>query len=288
MSSGSLLLIGLAGVTVVAIGLSSYGVKRWSDTTRDLLVQLERGRTAPPVPRYLSAELVGLPPPVQRYFQTVLSDGQPIITAVSVTHIGTFNMGEVADQWKSFTSQQRVVTRRPGFVWNGRIQMLPGVPVVVHDAYIRGEGRLHPAILGLFSLMDMRGTGDIAQGELMRFFAEAAWYPTALLPSQGVQWTPVDDHTARAVLTDGNLQLSMTFGFDAQNLITFVRAEARGRTVGDAIVMTPWEGRWSDYQRRDGMLVPMKGDVSWLTEQGRKTYWRGTIREITYEFASVE
>jgi len=47
-------------------------------------------------------------------------------------------------------------------------------PVRVHDAYIAGEGILQPAILGLFTLINLRGGGDVAQGELMRFFAEAA------------------------------------------------------------------------------------------------------------------
>jgi hypothetical protein len=59
-----------------------------------------------------------------------------------------------------------------------------GLPVRVHDAYVTGEGILHASLLGLFSLVDMRGGGNLAEGELMRFFAEAAWYPTALLPTQ--------------------------------------------------------------------------------------------------------
>ncbi len=62
---------------------------------------------------------------------------------------------------------------------------MSGLPVRVHDAYVAGEGILHASLLGLFSLVDMRGGGDLAEGELMRFFAEAAWYPTALLPTQG-------------------------------------------------------------------------------------------------------
>lgn len=33
----------------------------------------------------------------------------------------------------------------------------------------------------------MANTPELARGELMRFFAEAAWYPTALLPNQGLQ-----------------------------------------------------------------------------------------------------
>jgi hypothetical protein len=274
------------GVLVVAgLSLSAYGARRWADGTRALLVLLEASRV-PVVPaRYELHELDDLPPPVQRYFRTVLKEGQPIVSAVRVAHTGMFNMGESADQWKPFTSTQRVVTRRPGFVWDGRVMMMPGLPVHVHDAYVAGEGILHPAILGLFTLIDLRGTGEVARGELMRYLAEAAWYPTALLPSQGVRWAPVDDRSATATLVDGPLSLTLTFDFGDDGLIGSVRAEARGRTVGGKIVMTPWEGRWSNYQQRDGMQVPMSGEVAWLLPEGDKPYWRGTITELSYEFA---
>jgi len=243
-----------------------------------------RERTTPT--RYDAArELGGLPAPVQRYFRTVLTDGQPIVIAATVEHRGTLNIGETTDQWKAFTSRQRVVMRRPGFVWDGKVAMLPGLNVLVHDAYVAGEGILHPAILGLFTLIDLRGTGEVAQGELMRFFAEAAWYPTALLPSQGVRWEPMDDRSARATLIDGSLSLTMTFSFEPDGTMRSARAQARGRTVGGKIVMTPWEGRWSNVEVRDGVHVPMTGEVAWLTPQGRKPYWRGTITSLSYEFA---
>lgn len=64
-----------------------------------------------------------------------------------------------------------------------------------------------------------------------------------------------------------------------------MRAEARGRTVGQTLVMTPWEGRWSNYQERDGMRVPLTGEVAWLAPEGRKPYWRGTITSLKYEYA---
>jgi hypothetical protein len=79
-------------------------------------------------------------------------------------------MGNEADNWKPFTSHQRIVTRRPGFVWDARVRVMPGMEVHVHDAYVAGEGLLHPALLGLFTLADMRG-GEIARGELMHFCA---------------------------------------------------------------------------------------------------------------------
>ena len=146
---------------------------------------------------------------------------------------------------------------------------------------------LHPALLGLFTLADLRVTGTLAQGELMRFYAEAACYPTALLPSQGVRWTPVSETSAQATVDDGGVAVSLIFTFGADGLIESVRAEARGRTVGGQMVMRPWEGRWFDYQVQDGMRVPMAGEVAWLLppeEGGRKPYWRGTTTVLRYEF----
>ena len=133
--------------------------------------------------------------------------------------------------------------------------------------------------------MDLRGSGEVAQGELLRFFAEAAWYPTALLPSRSMSWDPVDDKSARGTLVDGPLRLSLLFRFNEQGLIESVLAEARGRAVGKNIVITPWEGRWSNYQERDGIRVPITGEVAWLAPEGRKVYWRGTITSLRYEFA---
>lgn len=274
-------------LVVALVGLNALGRWHWAGKTRALLAQMEAAREPAAPARYKASELPGLPAPVQRYFRAALQDGTPIVGAADVEHVGTFNLGERADNWKPFSSHQRVVTQGPGFVWDGRIDVLPAFSVRVHDAYVAGEGILHPAVLGLFSLMDLRGTQAIAEGELMRYLAEAAWYPTALLPSQGVRWTAVDDSSAKATLKNGPLTVSLTFTFDtADGLIEAVHAEARGRTEGGQVVMRPWEGRWSDYQWHDGMRVPMSGEVAWLLpaeEGGRKPYWRGSITALRYE-----
>ena len=276
--------LGVAVLAASIAALGAYGSWRWSAATRALVERIDAAREAVTPTRYDEArELEGLPAPVQRYFRTVLTPGQPIVAAATVAHRGSFNMSETGEQWKPFTSWQRVVMRRPGFVWDGKVSVLPGLFVRVHDAYVTGEGILHPSILGLFTLIDLRGAGDVARDELMRFFAEAAWYPTALLPSQGVRWEPVDERSARATLVDGDVALSLTFGFEPDGTMSRVHAEARGRTVGGQTVMTPWEGRWSDVQLRDGMRVPMTGEVAWLTPQGRQPYWRGTITSLRYD-----
>jgi len=275
----------LCTCAIIVAALAAYGAARWSRATQLLWQRLENCRNTWPILGYDAQEISNLPAPVKRYFQTVLQDGQPIIAAVTVEHTGTFNLSSNAEKWLPFHSRQRVVTRQPGFVWDASIAMLPGIAVRVHDAYIDGEGILKPAILGLFSMAGKPSARDLAEGEFIRYFAEAAWYPTALLPSQGVHWQAVDASSASASFSDGKTSATMLVKFNQAGLIDSVSVAARAVVNGDTVTHTPWEGRWSNYQQRHGILVPLSAEAAWLHPEGRHAYWRGTIRMIAYEFA---
>jgi hypothetical protein len=279
-------LVFIAGLGLAYGAAAAFGAWRWSSATGDLVAKLAAGRVAPTTTRYDAAEIAQLPDPVQRYFRAALTDGQPIVTAVTLTQSGMFNMSATADQWKPFAATQAFATLRPGFVWNANIALFPGVPVRVVDAFIAGEGLLRPAILGLYSMGAMQGTGEIARGELLRHFAESVWFPTALLPSQGVVWQAVDDGAAQATMTDGPISVTMLFRFGADGLITAIHVEGRATTVDGATVLMPWECRMSNYQTQDGMRVPLTGEALYITPQREKPYFKGTINTIAYEFAT--
>jgi len=278
-------------LAMASAGLTALGSRRWAAAMQRLMADLEAGRVAPSVAaaaaptRYEASELEGLPVPVQRYFRAALTPGQAIVSAATVQMAGIFNMSTTGEQWKPFTSRQRVTTRRAGFLWDARIQMLPGVVARVVDSYIVGNGLLKASIQGLLTVACMQDDGEIARGEFMRYFAEAAWYPTALLPSQGVRWEAVDDRSANATLADDPLTLTLLFRFDDAGVIESFRAEARGGMVGKRMVQAPWEGRFSNYQARDGMSVPLAGEVAWMRPEGRKVYFKGAVTQLSYEFA---
>ncbi|WP_335103539.1 DUF6920 family protein [Nostoc sp.] len=164
--------------------------------TRRKTVLLNSGKRCKPQ-IYEQKEIEGLPDPVQRFFRTVLKDGQAIVAVVKLSQQGQFNLNETEAKWNPFTATQLVMTQRLGFDWDARIQMAPGVNAFVHDTYLLGEGNLHASLLGLFTVAKTHSTPEANQGELLRFFAEATWYPTALLPSQGVRWEAIDDTSSR-------------------------------------------------------------------------------------------
>jgi len=279
----------VAVVAVIALALALelavlYGRSRWRAATRELHARMEAARESLAPRPYTLRELDGLPAPVQRYFRAVLAEGQPIVASATLEQTGTFNMSETGERWKPFESTQRIVTRRPGFVWDARISMAPAMTAHVRDAYAAGGGILTAAIHGLITVMNLPDSRELAQGELMRFLAEAVWYPTALLPSQGVRWEEIDGSQAAATLTDGATTVTLTFQFDEGGLIRSVRSDGRHRFAKGAWVSTPWRGRFWDYEVRDGMKIPLEGEVAWLSSQSVRPYWRGRLQRVEYEY----
>lgn len=277
--TGLITLAGLYG------GLAALGVWRWSEATRALVQRLDATSVPRRTRRYGEHEIADLPTPVRRYFELVLTDGQPMIRAADIALEGTINMSLEAPQWKPFTSEQHVVTNRPGFIWNAKIMLFPDFPVRVHDAYVAGEGILRPSMLGLFSLGAVQSTGEPARGELMRWLAESVWYPTALLPEQGVEWQAVDATSAQATLSDGSVRVTMLFRFGEDGLVCGIHVEARGGLTDGKTVMMPWEGQFGDYRRQSGMMIPYYGEVAWITPQGERPYFRGSLMQVTYRLA---
>lgn len=264
---------------VVALVLS--GALRWRAAAARLHRGLE-GARAPQVPGPEDlAALADLPPPVQRYLRAVLRDGQAPVHGARIGHRGSFNLG--GGRWRPFTSRQRVAVPGPGFVWDARIALVPGLSIRVHDAYLGGEGVLEAALLGLFRVVGLRGGGELAEGELLRYLAEAVWYPTALLPGPHLAWTPVDERSAEATLRDGPVAARLRFTFGADGLVETVHAAARPRLVGGRSAPAPWQGRFWDYAERDGTLVPLQGEVAWIGRDGPEPYWRGRVTALEYE-----
>ena len=243
----------IAVITVAVVAAVVCGNARWKLSTTQFLNRLDAAQVKQAPQFFSTKELEGLSVPVKRYFATVLKGGQPIVKAATVVHRSTFNMGETTDNWKPFSSTQRVITSRRGFDWDARVMMFPDVAAHVHDSYIAGSGLLQVAILGLIPVVNIANSADLSKGEFMRFCAEAAWCFTALLPSQGVAWEGIDGQSAKAKVTDGNITVTLRLSFSQIGLIDTVLAASRGRLMGNKMTYAPWQGRFSNYAERGGM-----------------------------------
>jgi len=229
------------------------------------------------------ALLSDLPAPVQRYLAKAIPVGEPLAPSVRLTQSGEFRLGDASSEFISFTAEQHMTTNPPGFVWDADMQMMPLMGVNVVDAYVGGEGILRARLLSSLAVADAEPGPILNEGELMRYLAEAVWFPPALLPGHGVEWEAVDDLHARAALTYGDITVSLLFTFNEDDEVVQIYSEGRGRDVNGEYVITPWTGRFRNYQTFHGMWIPAEGEVEWNLAEGSLIYWRGVIESAEYE-----
>jgi len=281
-------LLALLAVVALAAAVGAIGIARWDrDVTRMTarLNSLARAPGAAPAAPGAGGGGGGgraeLPAPVRRYLAFALAPGQRPIVRARVRQAGEF--ATKPGKWSPFTATQHFTIAPPGLVWDASIRMLPLFPIRVRDSYVAGVGRMFGRVAGLVTVVDMHGTPEMASATLQRWLAEAAWFPTALLPSATLVWTAVDDSTARATLTDGATRVSVDFHFGPGGEITGISTQ-RYRDANGTPVLTPWSGRFRDYRRIDGMMVPTRAEVGWVLPEGYAPYWRGHLSDFSYEF----
>lgn len=269
-----------AGLTTAALA----GARKWDAASAASVEGLLRA--APPAPEavYSPAELEGLPAPVRRYFEFALTPGQPLIQRARLRHEGVFRMKPGGSDMP-FVSTQHFTMHRPGFVWDARIGSAP-VIIRVRDSYVAGRGSMRAKVASLVTVADVEDQPHMNAGSFHRWVLEAAWYPTALLPSQGVRWEALTDSSARAYVSDGELTLAMDITFADDGRIVHVLAD-RLRDVDGTGVITPFEAVVGDYQRVAGMMIPREGEVAWLLPEGRHPFWRARITDVEYDFGDA-
>ncbi len=232
----------------------------------------------------------GLPEPVRRYLDLSLPEGPRPLRTARLTSAGTFR--QVApgatrlpeSGWFPITATQTIMTDPPAFVWAATMNMRPFVKVFVRDTYMNGRGSMQGSALGLLSVVDAAGSSDLNASALMRYLAEAPWVPDTLVPGARLAWTAIDDHHARATLSDSGTTVSVIFEFARSGDIVGVEA-LRPRATDQGYELTPWRGRYWQHEMRTGRRVPVKAEAGWTLDGAEQLYWRGELLGAEYDFA---
>lgn len=278
----SLFGLGLTGAVVG--GTIGRAANNWNGKTARLLEELERQKILPETIVVDFKDFETLPAPVAEYFRTALTDGQLLVAAARIRHAGEFNLNGTEKGWSSFESAQQFRVNPPGFVWDAAVRMAPLVKVRVRDAYVAGQGSIQAKVLSVVSVADERGKSELNDASLMRYLAEAVWFPTALLPSAGVRWQAIDDNAALATLNDGETTVSLEFRFNERHEVTSVFSHERFRDVKGKYESAAWSGEFWNYEERDGMRIPMNGRVEWRLPGENIPYWKARITNVEYDF----
>jgi hypothetical protein len=279
------LLLTIGAVVASAAVAVLIGQALESANAEQLAASLRASASSPARATVEFASFSDLPPPVARYFRHVLTDGQRVITSATLRQTGEVRTSTASDRWLPFTSTHLVSPPGKGFVWNAMVDLPFAAHLRVLDSYVAGVGAGRVSLLSAFVVASEAGVAELNSGALHRYLAEGVWFPTALLPQSGVEWTPIDERSALAKLTDGGTTVSLEFRFNEAGDVTGIYSTGRFGRFGGDYARVPWEGRFSDYRLEAGMLVPRYGEVGWYEGGALQWVWKGWLVEAQYEYA---
>ncbi len=113
----------------------------------------------------------------------------------------------------------------------------------------------------------------------MRYLAELAWAPDAILLNPDLNWRATDDTHLIVSAGEGSRRAEITLALDREGGILEAFASDRPRAIGRRFVSGEWRGVFSNYSRCEGRLVPMSAEVGWVIEGSYEPVWRGKLAE---------
>jgi hypothetical protein len=196
-------------------------------------------------------------------------------TTVRLEQTGRLKGQLGATSWMSFTASQTISTSECAFDWRARAGPL-GI-VSARDALKDGEGQFDIRALGIIPITRAEHSSVLMRGELMRYLAELAWAPDAILFNTALRWREGAPGELAVSAGAGEGAAEVTLSLDSEGRIAGAFAPDRPRSATAPILPTPWRGRFSDYRHHGTMWLPFAGEVAWEIDGKETIYWQGRI-----------
>ncbi len=196
------------------------------------------------------------------------------IRAVELRQTGQMRQNK-ASKWMSFKAHQTIDVRRCAFEWNARTG--PFNLVHVRDTFDDQHGTLSVALLGVIPIARAPRSPEIDRGELMRYLAELAWAPDAILANADLDWHVEDENHLVVKTCYQSRQVELKIKLDQDGLVVEVFANDRPRAVKGGFESGAWRGVFSKYERRVGRNIPTCAEVGWITNDEYEPVWRGEL-----------
>lgn len=217
---------------------------------------------------------VALPPEVRNLAAQLGATGSSSQSSVTLTQRGTMRDRPASrEMW--FRAAQTINLLRSEFEW--RASTGPLGCIAVRDAMKGGEAELEVRAFGLLRIARVRGRAAAAKGEVMRYLAELAWAPDAILCNPTLAWTVVDERTLRVGAGHGPARGEIELELGESGRIAHVRAGDRPRWEGADFVERAWRGRFTDYREHRGRWLPFAAEMGWVLDGQTSVVWRGAL-----------
>lgn len=236
------------------------------------------GNTAMSINSKIEVSIKQVPECVQQWLNASGGSGGHAIRTVKLKQEGLMRM-EPYGKWMATSAVQYFDLKDPAFIWKAKVHMNNMIWYSGRDKLENGSGNMLIKLYALLPIVNSSGP-EIDQGNLLRFLGELCWFPSAGRSSY-ISWEDAGDKNARAILRYGNATVSGIFSFNANGNISGFRAK-RYMTINGRTTLEDWCVTCTAWQKMNGFIIPVKGEVTWKLKTGDFTYYKWKINEISY------
>jgi hypothetical protein len=226
-------------------------------------------------------DLKFLPPPVILFLKTSGIVGKNRLSSVKVFHSGTFKPGP-DKKFMPIKGEYLLTTRKPSFVWYGRVSLIPGLTFSALDSYIGGKGGMIVKVMGLIKVVDEKGE-SIDKSAFGRCIAEMCMSPSFFLDTERIKWTDYGSTWAECIVTDSGLSTSARFEFRPEGALEkFVIERAYDRGNGKSTT-EKFVGIASAPENFNGLIINTIYDGYWDLPEGKLHYVHFIVDNLEYQ-----
>ncbi len=274
-----LIIIGILVVALICLlqAMNYLFFRKFRKMTDKVL--LEAGRTYPaPVSE---AELNDLPPPIARYLRASGLVGMKRISFARIYHSGEFKPGK-DKKFMPANGEYLLTTRKPAFVWYGKISMFPGLYFSAIDYYFKGKGNMLVKILGTFPVVDAR-SALVDKSAFGRCVAEMTMVPSFFLDRDRIRWTGFGDDHAKCTVTDVGLSTKARLFFNNDGSLAKIAVERYYDRGNGQETLEKFVGLCSVIRDFNGLKLNTVYDGYWDLPEGELHYVHFVIDRIEFE-----
>lgn len=251
-----------------AAGAALAGQSAWDFARRLDDLELELEESAPAEPR------ADLPPEVAALAARCGAKPERKVRFAHFAQTGQMWLAPGARPM-DFEARQTVSSTAGGFLW--RAGAGPFGVVKVADYMVGKRAGLEVRAFGALTLAEEVGSPDSMRAEAIRYLAELAWNPDAILFNHAIDWTVIGERRLKAALGAGRARAEVVLELDGIGLIVGASAADRPRMEHGRFAPAPWRARCWDHAWMDGRMIPLAGEASWDLAGTEFAYWRGRV-----------
>lgn len=224
------------------------------------------------------ADLDGLPPALQRFFDYSQVVGSPRVRHFSVDFSGSMRMEEDGD-WLPIQARQHT------FIDEGRRLFLMkmkyrGLPMVGYHHYSPGDAYMTIRIMDLITVVHNQDDYMI-KGETVTWFNDLCLMAPGALLDADVQWEAIDSRQVRGRLTHNGVTVEAVLTIDDDGrLVDFVSPDRYAANNDGSYDNVPWSTPMHGFKEVNGYKLSTEGSGVWHYPDREYEYIRLKIEDV--------